>query len=74
MYFVRYNFRIFFLFIGFFLFSESIKAQKPGWQPPNPSLYTFSNSVTAVIKFDGDLTLTLEDTIAFYVGNEIRGI
>jgi|GEM_PF-3378976 len=74
MYFVRYNFRIFFLFIGFFLFSESIKAQKPGWLPPNAALYSFNTSVTAVIKFDGGLTTTLGDTIAFYVGDQIRGI
>jgi hypothetical protein len=74
MQFVRFNLKISFLFIGSFLFSESINAQKPGWQPPNAAFFSFNTTVTAVIKYDGELTASLEDTIAFFVGDQIRGI
>jgi gliding motility-associated-like protein len=74
MQFVRFNLKIGFLFIGSFLFSESINAQKPGWQPPNAAFFSFNTTVTAVIKYDGELTASLEDTIAFFVGDQIRGI
>jgi len=74
MQFVRFNLKISFLFIGSFLFSESINAQKPGWQPPKAAFFSFNTTVTAVIKYDGELTASLEDTIAFFVGDQIRGI
>jgi gliding motility-associated-like protein len=49
-------------------------AQKPNWLPPNAALFSFNTSVTAVIKYDGVLTSALEDTIAIFVGDQIRGI
>ena len=72
--FVKCNCWIFIHFILIFFFSEALKAQKPGWLPPNPALYSFNTSVTAVIKFDGVISNSLEDTIAFVVGSQIRGI
>jgi len=74
MSFVRVNFRFLFLFIGYSFFSGSVVAQKPNWLPPNAALFSFNTSVTAVIKYDGVLTSTLEDTIAIFVGDQIRGI
>ncbi|MFY8010873.1 MAG: hypothetical protein ACOVRG_02740, partial [Saprospiraceae bacterium] len=72
--FVKCNCWIFIHFILISFFSEALKAQKPSWLPPNPALYSFNTSVTAVIKFDGVLSNSLEDTIAFVVGSQIRGI
>ncbi|MFN6078481.1 MAG: T9SS type B sorting domain-containing protein [Bacteroidota bacterium] len=74
MRFVKFNGSFLALFIGVFLFSELINAQKPGWLLPNPALYSFNTSVTAVIRFDGQISASLEDTIAFFVGSQIRGI
>ena len=74
MRFLKLNFRILIQFSIIFLFSEAIKAQKPGWVPPNPALYSFNTSITAVIKFDGQISVSLEDTIAYFVGSQIRGI
>jgi len=74
MRFVKFNGRVLLLFISVFLFSELIIAQKPGWVLPNPALFSFNTSVTAVIRFDGQISASLEDTIAFFVGSQIRGI
>ena len=74
MSFVRVNFRFLFLFVGISFLSGSVMAQKPNWLPPNAALFSFNTSVTAVIKYDGVLTSALEDTIAIFVGDQIRGI
>jgi gliding motility-associated-like protein len=74
MSFVRVIFRFLFLFLGIIFLSGSILAQKPNWLPPNAALFNFNTNVTAVIKYDGVLTSALEDTIAIFVGDQIRGI
>ncbi len=66
--------RTFMLALGLFLLPLAILAQKPGWTPPNPAAFTFNNNVIAVVKFDGTLSTSSGDTIAFFVGNQLRGL
>lgn len=66
--------RTFMLALGLLFSPLAILAQKPGWTPPNPAAFTFNNNVIAVVKFDGTLSTSSGDTIAFFVGNQLRGL
>lgn len=48
--------------------------QNPGWLPPANSGFTNSASVIAIIKLDSIISNNADDGIAFFAGNEIRGL
>ncbi len=61
--------------IVWFLFSVSSSfAQSPGWVSPNPAAFTFSTNVTAKVTFDGSNVASTADTVAFFVGGQLRGL
>ena len=66
--------RLYLLAFFIFFLPAAIFAQKPGWTPPNPASFNFSTNVIAVVKFDGTLLGSTGDTIAFFVGNQLRGL
>jgi hypothetical protein len=61
---------------GIFLIFTSLvsSGQNPGWQPPANSEFTYSANVIASIKLDTIISNNVDDRIAFFVGNEIRGL
>ena len=66
--------RICLLFLFIYFLPSAIFGQKPGWTPPNPAAFNFNTNVIAVVKFNGTLSTSTGDTIAFFVGNQLRGI
>jgi hypothetical protein len=50
------------------------QAQNPNWPAPNPAQYTYSANVIASITLDGLGVHHQNDRVAFFVGNEIRGL
>ncbi|MFZ4427483.1 MAG: hypothetical protein ACOYOO_10010, partial [Saprospiraceae bacterium] len=57
-----------------FLLPFGVSAQNPSWAPPNPSAFTFSTNVTAKVTFDGSAVASTADTVAFFVGGQLRGL
>jgi hypothetical protein len=49
-------------------------SQNPGWLPPVSSGFSNSASVISIIKLDGVVSNNADDRIAFFLGNEIRGL
>ncbi len=48
--------------------------QSPNWSAPNPAQYNFNATMTAIIKLDGVPTYDVNDQLAVFAGNEIRGL
>lgn len=51
-----------------------IQAQNPNWSSPLASNYQFTASVIAAVRFNNMPSNSLLDSIAFFDGNEIRGL
>ena len=49
-------------------------AQNPGWLPPVSSEFTYSANVISIIKLDSVISNHADDRIAFFAGNELRGL
>jgi hypothetical protein len=50
------------------------KTQNPNWQSPIKSQFTYTANVIADIQLDDVMSNNAEDRIAFFVGNELRGL
>ena len=49
------------------------RAQAPQWSAPNGSAFSYSANLTAVLELDGQVSLSANDQLAAFVGDEIRG-
>lgn len=58
------------------LFTAPASAQNnaPGWHDPNPADYANSMNVTAVVLFNGQASMSVNDTVAYFIGGELRGL
>jgi hypothetical protein len=56
------------------LYINLLMAQNPNWQPPLGSNYANTSSVIAQIKLSDIASNNVDDRIAFFVGNELRGL
>jgi hypothetical protein len=66
--------KIVLVFSIFMLTANALIGQNPNWQPPGSNDFDFTATMIATIKLDGVTSNNLQDTIAFFVGNEIRGL
>lgn len=57
-----------------FLNVNLILAQNPNWQPPIVGNFANTSSVIAQIKLSDIVSNNSEDQVAFFVGNELRGL
>ena len=58
----------------FCMYAASLFSQSPGWVLQNPGAYSYTASVISVMKLDGINSDNPNDRIAFFVGNELRGV
>jgi hypothetical protein len=61
------------IFTSLFIFNSSV-AQNPNWTPPNKLNFPFTASAISTIKIDDVFSYDINDRIALFVGNEIRGL
>jgi hypothetical protein len=62
------------IFAMLLLVGSGLYGQNPNWQPPRSNDFDFTATMIATIKLDGVTSHNLQDTIAFFVGNEVRGL
>lgn len=55
-------------------FGVNLLSQGSGWTAPNPANYSHSATMTTLVYFDDNLNSDANDEVAFFVGNEIRGL
>lgn len=64
----------YYLLVCVMLFGNIIMGQNPNWTAPNSSQYNYIATMTAVVKLEGVATSNVNDKLAVFVGNEIRGL
>lgn len=62
------------IFAMLWLVGSGLFGQNPNWKPPRSNDFDFSATMIAAIKLDGVTSNNLQDTIALFVDNEIRGL
>ncbi len=60
--------------LAFIVLPEMLSAQVPGWLPPQSQSFKYNATVIAEIELSEIPSYNLNDSIAFFVGTDIRGL
>ncbi|OAV45702.1 T9SS type A sorting domain-containing protein [Lewinella sp. 4G2] len=62
------------LLLLLYLAPAAAQNSAPGWSDPEASDFANSMNITASVRYNGEATTTLLDTVAFFIDGELRGL